>query len=131
MLADGKSPEEVWAEITRDYELAGREVDTQDIDTAIKQPGSRSHFVVTTNDAELVDLLSGDFEAWRTFLHPAQGAVAYSAYLQGASESHRRGGYGQDGCCRTSGSILSSKAQRSGQRLRPDPLCNLYKRFGQ
>ena len=86
MLADGKSPEEVWAEIARDYELAGDDVDTDDIDTAINQPGSRSHFVVTTNDSELVDLLSGDFEAWRTFLHPTQRAVAYRPIYKGPAK---------------------------------------------
>ena len=86
MLADGKSTDEVWAELAHDYELAGDEVDTEDIETAIMQPGTRSHFVVTTNDAELVDLLSGDFEAWRTFLHPAQRAVAYRPIYKGPAK---------------------------------------------
>jgi superfamily I DNA/RNA helicase len=86
MLADGMSPQAVWAEIARDYELTSDVVDTEDIETAIKQPGSRSHFVVTTNDAELVDLLSGDFEAWRTFLHPAQRAVAYRPVYKGSAK---------------------------------------------
>ena len=87
MLADGKSTEEVWSELARDYELAeDKEIDVNDIEAAIKQPGTRSHFIVTTNDTELVDLLSGDFEAWRTFLHPAQRVVAYRPIYKGPAK---------------------------------------------
>lgn len=86
LLADGKAPDEVWAELAKDYELTAGAVDPNDIDTALDKPGTRSGFVVTTNDAELVELLSGDFEAWRTFLHPTQRAVAYRPVFNGPAK---------------------------------------------
>lgn len=86
LLADGKTPEEVWAELSQDYDITGEEVDTEDIDTALDQPGTKSSFIVTTTDAELVELLSGDFEAWRTFLHPAQRSMAYKGTYNGPAK---------------------------------------------
>lgn len=86
LLADGKSPEEVWAELSRDYDLSGEAIDTSDIDKALQQPGTLSGFVVTTSDSELVELLSGDFEAWRTFLHPSQRALAYRPVFRGPAK---------------------------------------------
>lgn len=86
LLADGKPTDEVWAELSNDYDLGGAAVDTDDIDTALQQPGSQSRFVVTTNDAELVNLLSGDFEAWRTFLHPTQRSVAQRPIFNGPAK---------------------------------------------
>ena len=86
LLADGKTTDEVWAELASDYGLSGGEIDTDDIDTALQKPGSQSSFVVTTNDAELVDLLSGDFEAWRTFLHPTQRTVAHRPVFNGPAK---------------------------------------------
>jgi hypothetical protein len=49
---------EVWSELAQDYELTDQSVDTEDLDTALRRPGTKSSFVVTTSDAELVDLLS-------------------------------------------------------------------------
>jgi superfamily I DNA/RNA helicase len=86
LLADGRSTDEVWAELAKDYELTGGDVDPEDIDTALEKPGTRSSFVVTTNDTELVELLSGDFEAWRTFLHPTQRAVAERPVFNGPAK---------------------------------------------
>ena len=86
LLADGKTTDEVWAELVNDYDLSSEEVDTDDIDTALQKPGTQSSFVVTTNDAELVELLSGDFEAWRTFLHPTQRAVAHRPVFNGPAK---------------------------------------------
>jgi superfamily I DNA/RNA helicase len=86
LLADGRSVEEVWSELAQDYELTEQPVDTRDLDTALRRPGTKSSFVVTTSDAELVDLLSGDFEAWRTFLHPTQRAVAYRETFNGPAK---------------------------------------------
>lgn len=86
LLADGKTTDEVWAELAKDYELTAAAVDPEDIDTALDKPGTRSSFVVTTNDTELVELLSGDFEAWRTFLHPTQRAVAYRPSFTGPAK---------------------------------------------
>ena len=86
LLADGRTPEEVWAEIVRDYELSDKKVDPEDIDSALDEPGTKSSFAVTTNDNELVELLSGDFEAWRTFLHPAQRSMAYKDTYSGPAK---------------------------------------------
>ncbi len=86
LLADGKTTDEVWAELSQDYDLSGDPVDPQDLDVALDRPGTKSSFVVTTNDEELVGLLSGDFEAWRTFLHPAQRALAYRPTYSGPAK---------------------------------------------
>ena len=86
MLADGKTTEEVWSELAQDYELGGTAVDVEDIETALDQPGTKSGFVVTTSDTELIELLSGDFEAWRTFLHPAQRVIAYRPVYKGPAK---------------------------------------------
>ena len=86
LLADGKTTDEIWTELSNDYDLKGGDINTDDIDTALEEPGTRSRFVVTTNDAELVELLSGDFEAWRTFLHPTQRAVAHRAAFSGPAK---------------------------------------------
>jgi len=86
LLADGKTTDQVWAELAKDYQLTAGDVDPNDIDTALAKPGTRSSFAVTTNDAELVELLSGDFETWRTFLHPTQRAVAYRPLFSGPAK---------------------------------------------
>jgi hypothetical protein len=86
LLADGKSPEEVWREISKDYEIPDEEVDVDDLEVALERPGTRSAFIVTTTDQELVELLSGDFEAWRTFLHPTQRSVAYKPIFRGPAK---------------------------------------------
>ncbi len=77
LLADGKSVDEVWSEIQADYAVDPEaSVDPDDIEAALDRPASKATFAVTTNDTELVDLLTGDFEAWRTFLHPTQRLLA-------------------------------------------------------
>ena len=86
LLADGKTIDEVWAELANDYDLSGGDIDSDDIDTALQKPGTQSNFIVTTNDAELVELLSGDFEAWRTFLHPTQRVVAHRPVFNGPAK---------------------------------------------
>ena len=86
LLATRKTPDEIWAELADDYDLRDQEIDTEDIDTALQKSGTQSHFVVTTNDTELVELLSGDFEAWRTFLHPMQRSVARRPVFKGPAK---------------------------------------------
>lgn len=86
MSAAGMEPDEVWSELVKDYEITVTEVDTEDIETALEQPGSKASFIVTTSDAELVELLSGDFEAWRTFLHPTQRSTAYRPVYNGPAK---------------------------------------------
>lgn len=87
LLADGKGADEVWREIQESYEVESAEdVDPEDLDAALTRPASRASFVVTTNDEELLKLLSGDFEAWRTFLHPTQRAFAYKPVYNGPAK---------------------------------------------
>lgn len=86
MLADGMDPEEIWTELARDYDLEEGEVDTSDIESALQRSGSQSTFRVTTDDEELLELLSGDFEAWRTFLHPTQRSLAYRPVFNGPAK---------------------------------------------
>jgi hypothetical protein len=76
MLADGQTAEEVWGQLVADYDLGGAPVDIEDIDAAAEKPANRANFVVTTTDSDLMELLTGSFEAWRTFLHPTQRALA-------------------------------------------------------
>ncbi|MEV4419508.1 UvrD-helicase domain-containing protein [Patulibacter sp. NPDC049589] len=84
LLADGKSVDEVWKEIQASYEVDPTEaIDTNDLDSALTRPASKSSFIVTTNDDELVELLTGDFEAWRTFLHPEQRKLAEKPVYNG------------------------------------------------
>lgn len=86
LFADGKSPDEVWNSIAEDYGLTKEEVDPEDIDAALRRPAAKADFVVTTNDEELLELLSGDFEAWRIFLHPSQRSMAYREDFNGPAK---------------------------------------------
>ena len=83
MLADGSTPDEVWTALAEDYLLSDDTIDTDDLTTALQRPGTKAEFVVTSNDEELMALLSSDFEAWRTFLHPAQRAIAEKPIFNG------------------------------------------------
>lgn len=87
LLADGKTTEEVWEEIQSSYDVSSDEkVDPDDIESALDRPASKSSFVVTTNDTELLELLTGDFEAWRTFLHPTQRSLAEKPVYNGPAK---------------------------------------------
>ena len=87
LLADGKATEEVWQEIQASYEVdPGETVDPDDIESALERLASKSTFVVTTNDTELLELLTGDFEAWRTFLHPTQRSLAEKPIYNGPAK---------------------------------------------
>ncbi len=59
-----------------DQILADRDVlepvDTQDFGAALERDGTRRHFVVLTDDADLDALLAAPLERWRVFLHPSQ-----------------------------------------------------------
>lgn len=83
MLVDGKTPEEVWAQLVADYDLGAAPGEVTDIDEAAATAANRANFVVTTTDADLVELLTGSFEAWRTFLHPTQRALAERPVFSG------------------------------------------------
>lgn len=86
LLADGKSPEEVWADIVASYDLGNSDSEPTNIESVAERPANRANFVVTTTDADLVELLTGTFEAWRTFLHPAQRALAERPKFSGPAK---------------------------------------------
>jgi len=87
LLADGKTTEAVWGELQASYAVdASEPVDTKDLDAALERPASKSSFFVTTTDDELVELLTGDFEAWRTFLHPTQRMLAQKPVYNGPAK---------------------------------------------
>lgn len=83
MLADGQDPDAIWTALAEEYLLSGDPVDTDDIDAALDKPASRAEFVVTSTDQELMALLTSDFEAWRTFLHPMQRVIAEKPSFNG------------------------------------------------
>lgn len=83
LLADGRTPDEVWTELAADYQLTKEPVNTDDLTAALERPATKAEFVVTSNDRELMELLSSDFEAWRTFLHPAQRTIAEKLVYNG------------------------------------------------
>jgi superfamily I DNA/RNA helicase len=56
----------------------------ESIEAALEQPGSQMDFVRVDNDEELRQVLEGPFEAWRTFLHPAQRRYAERETYNGA-----------------------------------------------
>lgn len=86
LLADGKSPEEAWAAIAADYAVENEDVDAEDIDAALQRAGTKAEFIVATSDKELRELLAGDFEAWRTFLHPTQRLLAEKPVFNGPAK---------------------------------------------
>ncbi|MDG4807223.1 AAA family ATPase [Micromonospora sp. WMMD1120] len=75
-LAAGLSPEQVWAEVSAYLPItAPEEVDTEDITAAVARTPDR--FVLVSGPEELAQILAHPFDAWRTFLHPAQREIAY------------------------------------------------------
>lgn len=75
-LAAGLSPEQVWAEVSAYLPTgAPEEVDTEDITAAVARTPDR--FVLVSGPEELAQILAHPFDAWRTFLHPAQREIAY------------------------------------------------------
>ncbi|MDO4231345.1 MAG: AAA family ATPase [Lautropia sp.] len=67
LLAAGEDLEQILAE-----RAASDAVDTQDFAAALERDGSRRHFLVLTDDADLDALLAAPLERWRVFLHPSQ-----------------------------------------------------------
>ncbi len=111
LLADGRTTDDVWAQIQASYAVdAAQPVDPDDIDAALARPASKSSFVVTTNDEELMELLAGDFEAWRTFLHPTQRALAERDVYNGPAKITGGAGTGKT-------VVLMHRARFLAQRL--------------
>jgi hypothetical protein len=111
LLADGKTTAEVWEEIQTSYAVdPAQPVDPEDLESALDRPASKSAFVVTTNDSELLELLTGDFEAWRTFLHPTQRSLAEKPVYNGPAKITGGAGTGKS-------VVLVHRARFLAQRL--------------
>ncbi|MET9555261.1 UvrD-helicase domain-containing protein [Streptomyces sp. NPDC006645] len=84
-LAEGFDEETVWREVVALRRPADPgPYDPQDIATAISHTASR--ITLVTGAAELQDILSKPFAAWRVYLHPAQRRVAYRTSFGGPSQ---------------------------------------------
>ena len=74
-LYTGKTPEEVMEQVTSPV-AASDPIDTEDYQSALARPAT-----VTTDDAALQEVLEGgDFERWKTFLHPTQRKIVDREY---------------------------------------------------
>ena len=60
----------------------GREVDTEDFETALDQAATQRRFALVTDDQELEAMLDAPLEKWRVFLHPSQRRLV-SAHFNG------------------------------------------------
>ena len=69
-LATGKSLEDVRS----DYGIGDEP--TEDPEQSLQRPVSRMEFVTIQDDDALRRMIEGDFEEWRTFLHPQQRVLA-------------------------------------------------------
>ncbi|MEV0230908.1 UvrD-helicase domain-containing protein [Nonomuraea sp. NPDC050786] len=74
-LHEGRSFEEVLDQVTTPVSVE-EPVDADDYQTALTRPATQ----VTTSDTELQEVLEGDFERWRVFLHPTQRKVVERDY---------------------------------------------------
>jgi superfamily I DNA/RNA helicase len=50
-------------------------VDTEDFETALENPDTKSRFVVVDDDIALQEILEAPLEKWRVFLHPSQRSM--------------------------------------------------------
>lgn len=75
LLSLGVEPERL-GEVLRDFESGGAE-ESSDLGEALRRPANAEHFwAPRPGEEDLARALSGDFEAWQIFLHPAQRRVA-------------------------------------------------------
>ncbi len=86
-LMCGETVEDIWARLTAKEvpatppeELQPVPLQEQRLGEAAEAFGSQNQFQVVDGSDELALALQGNFEAWRTFLHPAQAAVVERHY---------------------------------------------------
>lgn len=82
MLASGYSVDEVLDEFDRKEKSANeaaKQIDTEDIETALKRSGSRRQFKLVEDDDELASMLAAPMARWRIFLHPSQEKLVHMA----------------------------------------------------
>ncbi|GAA3726519.1 3'-5' exonuclease [Salinactinospora qingdaonensis] len=83
-LADGLSVERVLREVVEPRRPAVGAVATDDYDTAIRH--TRERVIVVNDDREIEDVLAGEFNAWRIYLHPKQRDLAYRPRFRGPAK---------------------------------------------
>ena len=62
-------------EVLNDYGRTAEDkkiIDTEDFESALDNPDSKSRFYVVEDDIELQEILEAPLEKWRVFLHPSQ-----------------------------------------------------------
>src|SRR5690606_11340637 len=83
-LAEGHSVQRVLQEVVAPRRPRIGAVATDDYDTAIRH--TRERVIVVGDDQEVEDVLAGEFNAWRVFLHPKQRDLAYRAHFSGPAK---------------------------------------------
>ncbi|MBB4930065.1 superfamily I DNA/RNA helicase [Lipingzhangella halophila] len=83
-LAEGHSVERVLAEIVAPRRPVVGTVAHDDYDAAIRH--TRERVIVVNDDREIEDVLAGEFNAWRIYLHPKQRDLAYRPRFNGPAK---------------------------------------------
>ena len=99
-LSEGISIDEIFEEIE-----AGK---TDDVE-ALSSNAQKSVYILT-EDSELEDILSGDFDKWKLFLHPSQRALAYGEF-KGPSKVTGSAGTGKTVCALHRAKYLTDKLE--------------------
>ncbi|GAA3753712.1 superfamily I DNA/RNA helicase [Spinactinospora alkalitolerans] len=83
-LAQGHSVERVMREVVEPRRPSVGAVAADDYDTAIRN--TRERVIVVNDDQEIEDVLAGEFNAWRIYLHPKQRELAYRPRFNGPAK---------------------------------------------
>ncbi|NYI95728.1 superfamily I DNA/RNA helicase [Streptomonospora nanhaiensis] len=83
-LADGHSVQRVRDEVVVPRRPVVGAVAADDYDTAIRH--TRERVIVVNDNQEIEDVLAGEFNAWRVFLHPKQRDLAYRPRFNGPAK---------------------------------------------
>ncbi|MFC4562818.1 UvrD-helicase domain-containing protein [Nocardiopsis mangrovi] len=83
-LAEGHPVARVLDEVVAPRRPVIGAVATDDYDTAIRH--TRERVIVIGDDQEIEDILAGEFNAWRIYLHPKQRDLAYRARFNGPAK---------------------------------------------
>jgi superfamily I DNA/RNA helicase len=73
-------------------------------------PNAQKNVYVLTEDSELENILSGDFEKWKLFLHPSQRSIAYGEF-KGPLKVTGSAGTGKTVCALHRAKHLSQKLE--------------------
>ncbi|WP_461001737.1 UvrD-helicase domain-containing protein, partial [Streptomonospora sediminis] len=83
-LAEGQSVQRVRDEVVAPRRPAVGAVAADDYDTAIRR--TRDRVIVVNDNQEIEDVLAGEFNAWRIYLHPLQRDLAYRQRFNGPAK---------------------------------------------